>query len=82
MIELSLSACGRCQQCIQLMFLAGTFPEIAYSDIDTVIGQDESGVRGGELGGRHYDCIEVSRRECGDIESFAKLRLAVQKLQA
>lgn len=25
-----------------------------YSDLETLIGQDESGVGGSELGGRHY----------------------------
>ena len=30
-------------------------PQNSYSDIDTVIGEDESGVGGGKLGGRHCD---------------------------
>ena len=37
----------------------------AYCDINTVIGQDESGVRGGELSGRHFDCICVTATTCG-----------------
>jgi hypothetical protein len=31
-----------------------------YSDLETLIGQDEGGVGGSELGGRHYCwCVEV-----------------------
>ena len=38
----------------------------SYSDVDTVIGEDESGVRGGELGGRHCDgCGREICREVG-----------------
>jgi hypothetical protein len=36
--------------------------EISYGDIDTVIGEDESGVGGCELGGRHCDVV---RERCG-----------------
>jgi hypothetical protein len=31
----------------------------SYSDIDTVIGEDEGGVTGCEFGGRHLDCLET-----------------------
>jgi hypothetical protein len=43
--------------------------ETTYSDIDAIIGKDESSVGGGKLGGRHCDCVwsclrlEGSQRE-------------------
>jgi hypothetical protein len=34
--------------------------EISYGDVDTVIGEDESGVGGCELGGRHCDVVRLT----------------------
>jgi hypothetical protein len=45
-------------------------PRESYSDVDTVISEDESGVRGGELGGRHCDGCDRDTVGSRDVESF------------
>jgi hypothetical protein len=48
-------------------------PRKSYSDVDTVISEDESGVGGGELGGRHCDGCD---REIGrEVEVVVVSRL-------
>ena len=52
------------------MFSRGAL-ENAYGDVDTVIGEDESGVGGCELGSRHGDVVRVRCRDCGQVRLFA-----------
>jgi hypothetical protein len=42
-----------------------------YGDVDTVIGEDESGVGGCELGSRHGDVVRGRCRDCGLVRLFA-----------
>lgn len=57
----SLELLGLCN--CQFIFLlqralsqsASSIVGVAYSDIDTIIGEDQSGVGGGELGVRHFE---------------------------
>jgi hypothetical protein len=53
----SLSAC----ELLVNVVVRALAPGESYCDVDTVIGQDESGVRGCELRGRHCD---VGRDDC------------------
>lgn len=46
--------------------------EGTYGDLNTVIGKDESGVRGGELGGGHLVDGVVLTGEVGDGEGRGK----------
>ena len=47
---------------VRSVTVSATAPRRPYSDVDTVIGEDESGVGGCELGGRHCDgCVWIVR---------------------
>ena len=44
---------------LAVCFPAGRTSSRSYSDINTVIGEDESGVGSRKFGGRHFGWIEV-----------------------
>jgi hypothetical protein len=56
----SLSACNLLVQAM----VRAVVPGSSYSDVDTVIGEDESGVGGCELRGRHCDVGRDGCRVC------------------
>jgi hypothetical protein len=54
-----------------MVFAIAMAPRESYSDVDTVIGEDESGVGGCKLGGRHCDGCDreiVVKSEVGSFE--------------
>ena len=61
---LNLFDAGGLDEGLELFGLGTTLALVAqsqwanlYSDVDTVIGEDEGRVRGGKFGGRHGDCV-------------------------